>query len=234
VQSLVLLAALSLLIAAVWMLTSEPASSVVDPEPQSPEPASTSPPPVAPIPMEVAATPTAPFEPDVEPDAEPIELPAAQRLLINRLASLVGDELPRRLRARVYAAELIAEAGDRVEADWRKILAVRARFQDGARRCAKRIMESGGHSEWEARRIRVADPDAPGRTVERLSTPYDGQREDEFILAVAVPESGRRLRHVVRLTPDSDQEYAVLYAVKQRQEREIRSALLVWLQTAMP
>jgi hypothetical protein len=116
-----------------------------------------------------------------------------------------------------------------VEADWRRVLAIRSDFQKAARVRAQAVLDAGGYREWEARRIRVPDPDAPGRMVERLSTPYDGQREDEYILAIAATQSGRRLRHVVRLVPESDVVYAKLYREKQRREQAVHEELLSWL-----
>ncbi|NRA96211.1 MAG: hypothetical protein HRU14_08390 [Planctomycetes bacterium] len=163
-----------------------------------------------------------------DPKAEAVELPTGQRVIVRQARSMLGDRVPSSFANTVLEPGVFDRAGDRVEADWRRVLAIRSDFQKAARVRAQAVLDAGGYREWEARRIRVPDPDAPGRMVERLSTPYDGQREDEYILAIAATQSGRRLRHVVRLVPESDVVYAKLYREKQRREQAVHEELLSW------
>lgn len=160
----------------------------------------------------------------------PVAVPIGQRLLIERVAEILGDETPEALRTRVFPAEWIQRVAKRVEEAHRDALAVRTRFQKRARARAEVVFERGGYREWEAKRIRVPDPDHPaGGMVDRLSTPYDGQRDDEFILAKAAPHPTRRLRHVVRLVPEGDPEYAGIYQDRLDEEAALRAELRTWL-----
>lgn len=164
-----------------------------------------------------------------DPNTEPVELSPAQELLIRRAQKILGDQVPTTLTKSILEPEVLARAGDRIENDWRRILSIRSDFQKAAHARAQAELKAGRYREWESRRVRIPDPDAPGRMVERMSTPYDDQREDEFILAVAVPESGRRLRHVVRLDPASNSEYAKLWSDKVEREGVVRVELSAWL-----
>jgi len=125
-------------------------------------------------------------------------------------------------------------AAEQIEAYRSKMLDVRQQFQRAARQRAQDVLAAGRFEQWRPQPVSIPDPDAPGRTVERLSTPYDEQREDEYIFAVAAPEVGPRTLHVVRLTPESDSAFGQLYDSKAQSESEIRASLLRWLDENLP
>ena len=217
-----------LAIGAYWLLQRDDPSAVLPPVPETL--------PAAPEPKPAAAVGSGGVDSDVstsafDSDAQVVALSRTQTLVVRQARSLLGDLVPPALAKGALGAEVLARVGERIDADWRRVLTIRSEFQVGAHARAQEVLAAGGYREWEARPIRVPDPDTPGRMVERLSTPYDGQRDDEFILAVAAIESGRRLRHVVRLVPDSDVAYSKLFSEKQRREESVRDELLTWLGT---
>jgi len=171
---------------------------------------------------------------DADSPPPPTEVSPVQRLMTARLGDLLSDDVPQRLLTRGYDDDLVNTAAAQVEIYRTKMLQVRQKFQGAARQRAREVLEAGRFERWRPQPVTIPDPDAPGRTVERLSTPYDEQREDEYILAVAAPEVGPRVLHVVRLTPQSDSAFGQLYDSKTRSESEIRASLLRWLDDNLP
>ena len=175
----------------------------------------------------VGETETARFRDEGKVDA--VVISRAQALLLSRVRGLLGEDIPGALSGVALEPAAVERLGDRVEREASALIEAGNRFRKRARERAEEIFEAHGYREWEARRIRVPDPQAPGRMVERLSTPYDDQRDDEFILAKGVPHPDRRLRHVVRLVPERDSKYAVIHRERMAEEADIRERLRRWL-----
>jgi len=159
-----------------------------------------------------------------------VNLSPKQRLLVLRARALLGDDIPDRLGNRTLTEEQIEVAAAQVEVEHRAFLEIKAAFQSAARKRADAVFAAHGYREWEARQIRVPDPDSPvGATIGRLSTPYDDQRDDEFILARRAPSTERRLLHVVRLVPESDPAYAEIFNRRLAAEAALRERLVRWI-----
>ena len=70
--------------------------------------------------------------------------------------------------------------------------------------------------------------DIQGRLMTAMEDP-DHVIERSVILAKAAPHPTRRLRHVVRLVPERDAEYAAIYQDRLDEEAALRSELRAWL-----